>query len=930
MEFRTKIQEYRRAAGIPQKQLARELGLNPTVLSHKLNNSDDMRLTHQEVKRIVLLLAQWQAIGSRAEAEQLLQLMQLKPTAFTEQEWQSPPLVALDAGSPIATAEIPSAAVTTPSQMGSPPATSGHLLGRDDLVSTLQQRLNDPTVRLVTLTGSGGVGKTRLAIELAQHMSATYQDGVVFVPLASINDPLLVASEILHALKLKGDSQQTPDDQLKQYLAERRMLLILDNFEHVMGAAPMVSALIGAAPRLCILVTSRTVLNLYGEYQVRVPPLALPQPQQTLTTLAEQPSVALFVARTQAVRSDFALTEANANAVAEICIRLDGLPLALELAAARCRLFSPKALLQRLDQPLALLSSTSSDVSARQRTLRDTIAWSYHLLHDMEQRLFTFVSLFPGGCTADAAEMIYQDQPPIGLDTALEVVSSLLDKSLLYQQEGQDHQVRFLMLETLREYAIEQITDSGAIDGLRELQLQYYRQVVHEVAPQLSGEKQQETIDLLEAEHDSLRAILAWALIYRPMEALKLCGDAWYFWFVRGYYTEGYRWMSQALQAPLTDEATEEDQAEYAKALHGMGSILYSLGNYEQAAQHLESALAIRRRLNDSVGIMSTLNNLGNVAWDRSQLDQAQAYYEEVIALGQQTGNKRMVANASNNLGSLLWQRDDLEDAQRHLQRALAVWRELQNKLGLSQVLSNLGIIAVKQSQFDRASVLYAESLALARELGDRQSISASLNNIGEVALHKGDYAQAQRYFEEALALKREVNYAWGISTSLRNVGLALLFQHEMGRAIVALQEGMTIMRELGDRHMMASNLEALGVASTRLGDVDGALAYHHEALTLSIALEEQQGCALSLACIAATVAVRGDWSTAIRWWGAAFAQWEHLNTPLLPAEYKRFSDELESVRAQVPAAEFEARWQEGHAMEFEVVIQEALTVTNA
>ena len=462
-EFRARVQAYRRAIGITQQQIARELGLNPTVLSHKLHATDGMRLTHQEVKAIVRLLAARQAIIRCSQVVDLLDLMDLKPSLFDEGEWASPPLNALEPDARVTPAPPSFSVLTTTAALPSPLTP---LIGREALITSLCERLSDPAVRLLTLTGVGGIGKTRLALEIAHRSEAYYPDGVTFVPLSGISDAGLVGFEIATRLQLRrAPSEAALMQMLKDALAQKAMLLVLDNFEHVLAAAPLVAELLQSADRLSVLVTSRVVLNLYGEHQVRVPPLELPDLQQDADApdrLLEQPAVALFVARCQAARRDFALTEANARTIAEICVRLDGLPLALELAAARCRLFSPAALLQRLDQPLALLSGGAVNMPQRQRTLRDTILWSYSLLDAAEQDLFCTISAFPGGCSVEVLELV-ADLPTSNEDAVIDLLTSLLGKSLIDQRELPTGEIRFTMLETLREFGIDQLIEFGRV-----------------------------------------------------------------------------------------------------------------------------------------------------------------------------------------------------------------------------------------------------------------------------------------------------------------------------------------------------------------------------------------------------------------------------------------------------------------------------------
>jgi predicted ATPase/Tfp pilus assembly protein PilF len=905
--FRTQVQSYRRDVGITQKQLAHALGLNPSVLSHKLNESDGMRLTHPEIKQIVKLLATWQAITTCTQAVALLESATLKSSAFSAEEWAQPPLKSLEGTLPAERAAVQADPGIKPSSR-TVPAPTTPLLGRQTLVAEITARFCTSETRLLTLSGPGGVGKSRLAIEAGRQLASTFTDGVVFVPLAQINDPALVPSAITQALHIRGHAQSTPLEDLKTYLPPRHLLLILDNYEHLLTAAGLVSELLSIAPLLKILVTSRAILNIYGEHQVVVPPLPLPNLNQPLVpeSASREPAIALFVARTRAVRGDFSLTPENVQAVAEICIKLDGLPLALELAAASGRLFAPRALLQRLNQRLPLLPGRAEDVSERQKTLNDTISWSYNLLEAKHQRLFELLSIFPGGATVEAAEAL----APTPHDVA-GGISELLDKSLIYQREGKDQQVRFTMLATIREYALAHIQ---GMDALRAKQSTYYASLTETLTPQLTGAHQGEAADTLDVEQDNLRAVLAWSVANAPLTALRLGGLLTYFWQLRGFAREGQGWLQQALLHPLPANAAPLEKAIYAQALHGMGVLAYLLGEYDRARYHLEQALTLRRTLRDPKAIAATLKNLGNVAWDQSDLDRAQEFYEEALAMAHQSEDGEEIAGVLNNLGSLLWQRDDLVRAEHYLTEALTMWRDLQNKGRMAMSLSNLGIIVLKQGKIERAGVLYAESLALFREIGERQGESGTLNNLSELALHQGNYPLAQQYGEASLAIRRDINYRWGIASTLLNLGSAFLFQQEIGKALVALQEAQGIFRDLGDRAKLAIILEYLGVTTLRAGDVEGALTYHREALGLSRELGDDFGVASSVACMAAVFAMQGKSDQAARYGGAAHAAWEHMGRPILPAHQQRFLPELTSARTQSDPAEFEQAWAEGAA----------------
>ncbi len=704
------------------------------------------------------------------------------------------------------------------------------------------------------------------------------------------------------------------------------MLLVLDNFEHLLEAAPQIGHLLAAAPLLRVLVTSRVVLNLYGEHQFVVPPLDLPAQHREgipFNELAQQPAVALFVARAQAVQREFRLTEDNAPVIAEICAQLEGLPLALELAAARIRVLSPEALLARLDQRLTLLSTQARDVDDRHRSLRATIEWSYQLLKPAEQRLFRWISLFPGGCTQDAAEALTEMDPV----TILDQLEALVDRNLILQRTGKDGQRRFTMLETLREYALERFEGGDTLHHLRQAQLRYYLSNLERISLDSAGEKEAEALNYLESEQNTLRALLKWSSSEHPALMRHLCVCLWKYWQMRGYTREARYWLEQALLPGLHRTASKADQADYSELLYADGVFAYLAGDHEAAYQRLTNALNLQQRLEDEPAIASTLIVLGNLAWDRSQLDTAVQHYQQALELAVVSGNWLIQARVLNNLGGLYWQRNELTQAAEYLQAALPLWQQLGHQAGAAQTLSNLANVVLKQGEYQHAERLYHESLALGRAIGNRQGTASTLGNIGVLMLHQANYTGAEDHFRQALALHREVSYAWGIGSALCNLGSALFFQGRYEEAAEHLSQALVIMRPLNDVSKIGLILEYQGVVSLRQGDTAAALARHREALALAQESSDDLGVASGLACIAAVLAVQGHTLQAARLWGAAYAVWSRSETLLLPTDENRFKRELQMARTQAPPEAFEAAWRAGAALALPDAVHEAQTM---
>ncbi len=527
-DFSDGVQAYLRASGYFQKELANELGLHPKVLSRKLNSSGDAHLTHLEVRRIITTLARWCAITTQDEALHLLELAQVGPDIFSTDEWQAPPLSTLAMKTAQSTPSSDSSLHTyTPKH--NLPAPTTRLIGREWAVARLRQLLGRDEVRLVTLVGPGGSGKTRLALHVASEMVGAFGQGVWFVALAGVSDPDLVPMSIIQALHIMPTPGLPPLQSLVTYLRNKQLLLVLDNFEQVGAATTAVDEMLAAAPGLKVLVTSRAVLHLYGEHEFGVPPLDVPDTSIALkaTELLHYEAIQLFVERAQAVLPDFALTDENGAAIAQICARVDGLPLALELAAARVKMFPPVQLLARLSQArLPMLTRGARNLPDRQQTLRKTISWSYDLLSKAEQAWLVRLGVFAGGWSLEAAEVMMQvvaadqEDTPVS-NSPVERLERLVDNSLLVRLPAVYGQARFMMLETLREYTLERLTAQGEFELLRDWHACYYLRVAEAGERGLREPQQLAWLANLTADCDNFRAALEWSL-QRARESMRI------------------------------------------------------------------------------------------------------------------------------------------------------------------------------------------------------------------------------------------------------------------------------------------------------------------------------------------------------------------------------------------------------------------------
>jgi predicted ATPase/DNA-binding CsgD family transcriptional regulator len=619
-----------------------------------------------------------------------------------------------------------------------------------------------PDVRLLTLTGPGGVGKTRLGIRVAAELAGDFPDGVCFVPLAPVGAPDLVVAAIAEALGLKEIGERPLLERLKSYLRDRTVLLLLDNFEHVVQASLLVAELLQTCPTLEVLVTSRAVLHLSGEQEYPVLPLRVPErfagPEET----ARYEAVDLFAERARAARPDFRLDSSNAAVVAEICLRLEGLPLAIELAAARVKLLPPAALLARLERRLPLLAGGPRDLPARQRTLRDTVRWSYDLLDGDEQRLFRRFSVFAGGCTLAAVESVADAS---GEMEVLDGVTSLVDKNLLRRVEQEDGGVRIAMLETIREYALERLQERHEGEAVRRAHAGYYLALAEEAAPELTTAEQMRWLDLLESEHNNLRAALSWSLRSEDVEtALRLAGALWRFWYVRGHLSEGMRWLERVLELEGGDPSLK------SRVLRGGGELSHSQGDLDRAQELSEVGLALATQLGEEAQTAEALNGLAFVIRRRGEFMRARAMHQEALELYKKMDDGWGVSRSMDLLGRAAAFQGDFEAALPLLEEGLTMWRQVGDREGIAESTALIGMVALGKGDFTTVRTQLREAREIMNELGDPRGVAKMTVVLADAYLNDGDADAARELYDEALTLFRDVEDKWWLSWCLEGV----------------------------------------------------------------------------------------------------------------------------------------------------------------
>jgi predicted ATPase/class 3 adenylate cyclase len=669
-------------------------------------------------------------------------------------------------------------------------------VGREREVARLKELLRGPG--LLTLTGPGGSGKTRLALQAAGELLDHYRDGVFFVELAPLTEPLLIPSAIADAVGARAEGQREIIDTLREQVRDREILLVIDNFEHLLDGASVVADLLHVAPRLRVLVTSREPLRLAGEQELLVPPLGLPDAGQPPSPeeVARSEAVVLFEQRATAIDPGFHVTQENASAVAELCRRLDGLPLAIELAASRIKLLSPQAILERLEHRLQLLTGGPVDVPARQRTLRETIAWSHDLLGDAERTFFRRLAVFAGGWSIDAAEAVANPEAELGRDT-LELLGSLVDRSLLQRVPIPSEPVRFGMLDTIREFGLEQLEAAGDAAETRDRHAAFLLALAEEAEPHLRSEDQKRWLDHLEIEHDNIRAALRWAIEAGDAStALRLIGAVWRFWHLHSHLADGRRWAEEVLALPGASGRTRER----IRGLTALGGVTYWQQDVPTFRHAYEEALAIATDLPDPAEVAEQTYNLSFAHALEGNFEEMLALIKRCRALFEELGNRRGVADCQWILGIAARIGGDLDQSRALEEESLRIHREIGDRFGATVALYALGRTALEQGDMDVAEAGFLEALANDATVGNRTGMGVILDNLAAKARIEGDHLRALRLGGASEAIK-EAAGAQAPPQFLDLPDLREAARQELGTAAIeaAWEEGraMTIDRVL-------------------------------------------------------------------------------------------------------------------------------------
>lgn len=755
-------------------------------------------------------------------------------------------------------------------------------IGREKEVADVMQLLRRQDVRLVTLTGPGGVGKTRLGVQVAAEISDYFAHGVFVVALSPLSDSAQVIPAIAQTLAIGEGSDQPLLPLLQAALKERHLLLLLDNFEQVAEAAVDVAGLLNACPRLKVLVTSRGGLHLRAEHEFAVSPLSVPLLKRlpNLYALCQYEAVTLFIERAQAVKPDFAVTNTNAPAVAAICVHLDGLPLAIELAAARIKHFSPQTLLSRLEQGLSILSGGARDLPARQQTLRGAIAWSYDLLSPAEQKLFRHLAVFVDGWSLEAAEAVCKARGGLAEDM-LEGMASLVDKSLLRQEEQDAGETRFWMLQTLREFGLEQLTRSGELEVTHQAHAAYYLLLVEEMEPSLQATEQGKWMVRLEMEHENLRAALSWLLAQarggteqskqRAEQALRFCTALSWFWNIRGYNREGQTFLEHALALRESVSVSVK-----AKALYTAADLAFLLDDLERTERLGGESLYLFREMADKTGMADALWLLGSSAWAKAQFTLAWHQLEEAATLYLEMGER--------------WKR--------------------------GRCLTQLARISTVQGKYEQAQELLEQSLVLYRAFGDKERLGWVLYLLARLLFLSGrDLTQARNLTEQSLTLLQEINSPWERAYPLVLLGQITFQQNDQAQIRDLFEESRSTFKDVGDQGGEAEALIELASVAAMQDDFIAAYDLYQESFKIIQRIQYQELIPSCLEALANVAVEQGELVRAARLWGASEALREAIGTPIPPVYRLGHERAVAKARVQPGNETFTRAWAEGRTM---------------
>ena len=855
-----------------------------------------------------------------------------------------------------------SAPAATETPRNNLPSQLTSFIGREHEIAEVKRLLG--ATRLLTLTGAGGCGKSRLALQVASEVLDDYPDGVWLVELAALGEPSLVTQQVASVVGVQEEPGEALLTTLTNFLKSRKMLVVLDNCEHlIQTCAELANTLLKACPDLRILSTSREPLGISGETTWRVPSMSLPDLEHLpdLESLTQYEAVRLFIDRARSVSPRFEVTNENAPSVAQVCHRLDGIPLAIELAAVRVRMLSAEQINERVEDRFRLLTGGSRSALPRQQTLRALVDWSYDLLSESEQVLFSRLSVFAGGFTLDAAEAVCADGD-VETDDVLDLLSGLVDKSLVTTERVPEGPARYQMLETLRHYGLEHLSARREDEeATRDRYTAYFQSLLRE-ADEAGRPGWEKWSSRLEQEHDNLRAVLQVSLEGHDVDlGLGTARLMYSFWDARGHWSEGREWLAKFLDLPEASRRTESrakalqaagdlamfqydresawrlleesldifrelgNRAGEAYDLESMAYLSKVFGDFEAACRLAEDSLAILREIGDKKRIANSLYLLGQVHHMQSDDEAARTYYEEALEAHKEAGNRQGVAYALNNLGLLAYYVGDLSTARARYEESLAISRELGDTHTMVMWIQNLGGVSLAEGDHAKARSYFEQGLNLSREQGFKNLIASSLRALGSVSIHEGDHETAALYCEESLSISRELKDRPQIAAALVDLGNIAQYQGDYLVARDLCEQGHAIYRELGDRGGVSLSLINFGEIAYTLDEYGAARSYFEEALTIGQELGEKHTVNGALDGFASLAVAESQPGRAITLAGAAAALRDAINYSLPPPEQARMDRILDPAHQKLGEDAYQAAWSEGQKMSVDEAVTYAL-----
>ena len=803
-------------------------------------------------------------------------------------------------------------------------------IGREKEINEVKRLLNEK--RLVTITGPGGTGKTRLALQTATDLIDAFPNGIWLVELAPLSDPTFLPQTIATALGVREQQGRPLQDTLIDYLREKNLLLILDNCEHLVDAcASLADALLHACPGLKILTSSREALSISGEVPYRLPSLSTPDTRNLPPTpaLLQYEAVRLFSERAATALPDFTITDGNASALAQVCRRLDGIPLAIELAAARVRMLSVEQIAARLDDSFRLLTGGSRTALPRLQTLQALIDWSYDLLSKSERSLLCWLSVFAGGWSLEAAEAVCAWEGA-GMDV-LDLLTQLVNKSLVVVENEKGEDARYRLLDTVRQYVREKLAKMGEGAQVRTRHLAYFLEFAEEAEPHLNRDEQLNWLRQLEREHDNLRTALEWAMdgvgddpSAPPEAGLRLANALYLFWLFGGYWQEARDWYGRALAASGQSERT------VARA-RALGRASYFEDNLKQGVSLLDESLALCRALEDKPGIAFALNVKASQFAFMDDSSSTRVFLEESLALYSELGDQTGIALALLLLGGIAGYSElNLLDARQYHNESLKLYRESGDRRGAAFALNCLGDLALNQDDPLAAGGFFEESLSLARELGYKHGTAMCLTNLGLVALWQGNYPQAVKLFEESQTIEQDVGERDTIACNLFFLGRVARFRCDYRLAADLYTQSLSIARQTDNKYRTAWALFGLGELSRLQGEHASAHAYYKEAMTIAKEVDDRDAIANLTEEVVALSAAQGRKKSAATLFAVAHALRAAIHMVTLPVRRHELERDIALVRAQMGEADFNAAWAEGQKMTYEQAVDRVMEQLNS